>query len=229
MKATPILFFVCLFITRLAAQSAGDVIITEIGNNGGKKGTYRGGDYIELKVIKEGTVLAGWYLCDYSSPTSEGKERQGAVQFLGDENSIFAKPLPAGTIVLVCLDSPEMKFGTQKFEIDRKLDDGNNRLVLFPYDDSTDCKPAAGRIGITGKDNVVLASKLAKKAVIDAVSWGRELKWEYADVVNLPLEALDNGCIAFLKKSTPVEKRTDPANWVSTTDDSQATPGEENN
>lgn len=228
MKQIYTLIIIAIALIPVLPQSVGDVIITEIGNNGTKKGTYRGGDYIELQVVKDGTSLNDWVLCDYSSPTSEGKERQGAIRLSGKDGSVFAKPLPAGTIILFCLDSPEMKYGTQLFERATKTEDGKTKIIVFPYEGNADCDTIAGRIGITGKDNVVLASKLAKGAAIDAVTWGRELKWDATQTSVFQPEILDNGCILYLKNGTDPAKRTDPANWVSTKDDSESTPGSEN-
>ncbi|MBI2418097.1 MAG: hypothetical protein HYV28_09395 [Ignavibacteriales bacterium] len=130
--------------------------------------------------------------------------------------------------MLVCLESPEISYGGKDFTIDRSLDDKNNRIVVFPFYDSTDIKRVAGTLALTGKDNVALVSKWDRKATIDVVSWGRDVSWEGSLVTALPLEYLDNGHVAYLKNGTAVDKRNDVNSWVTTTNVEDATPGELN-
>ena len=115
MRMKKILFMMAVMITSMSfAQSAGDVMFTEIGNGGTKKTLYHGGDYVELTILKDGTCLGGCYLTDYSSATSAAGERQGRVLFLNTPASIFSQPFANGTIILICLDSKDRTYGGKK-------------------------------------------------------------------------------------------------------------------
>ena len=228
MKKLFALLLILLIGAPVLAQTACDVIFTEIGNGGTKKSLYHGGDYVELTVIKDNVTLGGWYLTDFNSPTSAAGERQGRVQFLNTESSIFSKPFAKGTIILVCLDTKENTYGPKKVVETLSFEKDKKTIIVFPYEDSKNFLADSGKIGLTGKDNIVLASSWEKNAAVDIVSWGRKIKWSGAPVVELPIEALDNGNIVFLKKGTPLDKKTLPESWVVISDEKDATPGEEN-
>lgn len=228
MKKIFVFGLILLMGAPLFAQVAGNVIFTEIGNGGNKKALYHGGDYVELTVLKDNVTLGGWYLTDFNSPTSAAGERQGRVQFLNGESSIFSKPLAKGTIILICLDSKDNTYGGKKVVETLSVDKDKKTLIVFPYEDSKNFLADSGKIGLTGKDNVVLTSSWEKNSAVDVVSWGRKIKWTGAPLVDLPLEVLDNGNIVYLKNETPLEKRILPENWISITDEKDATPGEVN-
>jgi hypothetical protein len=210
------------------AQSAGDVMFTEIGNGGTKKSLYHGGDYVELTILKDGTCLGGCYLTDYSSATSAAGERQGRVQFLNTPASVFSKQFAKGTIILICLDSKAISYGGKSVSELLTPEKDVNRVVVFPYEDTVNCLADSGHIGLTGKDNIALIKGWSKTGALDVVSWGRNIKWTGCPIVELPQEILDNGNIISLKDGTSFEKRTLPENWVGTSDDKDATPGSQN-
>lgn len=225
-KLFVIICFIMIYVGTLFAQKEGDVIINEIGNNG-KKSLYNGGDYVELLVLKEGGIkLAGWYLTDLTSPTSTTKETEGAIKFSNGSKSVFNNIFPKGTYVLICLGERGDKYGTYEIEEDLKTDDGNNRIVVFAYHSPDNIDTAGGKIVLTGKDNLALLSGWDKKKAVDIVTWGGSSKWEGCFVTELTPETLDNGYIAYFK---PVNgnfaDNTSPANWVSTSKASDATPG----
>jgi hypothetical protein len=220
-----IYFFVTCGIS-LFAQNNGDVIINEIGNSG-KHSLYNGGEYVELLVLKEGGInLAGWYLTDMTSPTSVAKETEGAVRFSSGPKSVFNKIIPKGTYVLVCLGEKSDKYGASEIEEDVKIDDGNNRIVVFAYYSPDNIDTTGGKIVFTGKDNLALLSAWDKKKAVDIVTWGGASKWEGCPVTELTPEVLDNGYIAYFK---PVNgnfaDNTSPASWISTPKAVDATPG----
>jgi hypothetical protein len=225
-KLYVVVCFLMIYGNPLFAQKEGDVIINEIGNNG-KKSLYNGGDYVELLVLKEGGIkLASWYLSDLTSTTSITKETEGAIKFSDGPKSVFNNIFPKGTYVLVCLGEKGDKYGASELEEDLKTNDGNNRIVVFAYHSPENIDTAGGKIVLTGKDNIALLSAWDKKSAVDLITWGGATKWEGCSVTELPLEALDNGYIAYFK---PVNENfvdnTTPANWVSTSKASDATPG----
>ncbi len=217
--------FVILLMSGISfAQSAGDVMFTEIGNGGTKKSMYHGGDYVELTILKDGTCLGGCYLTDYSSPTSSAGERQGRVQFLNTPKSIFSRSFAKGTIILICLDAKDMSYGGKSSADLLALTKDEKHVVVFPYEDTESCLADSGHIGLTGKDDIALVKGWVKNAALDVVSWGRNIKWTGCPIVELPQEILDNGNIISLKDSATFENHTLPENWVGTTDDKDATP-----
>jgi hypothetical protein len=224
-----VICFLMIYANPLFAQIEGDVIINEIGNNG-KRSLYNGGDYVELLVLKEGGIkLAGWYLSDLTSTTSITKETEGAIKFSDGPKSVFNNIFPKGTYVLVCLGEKGDKYGASELEENLKTDEGNNRIVVFAFHSPENIDTAGGRIVLTGKDNIALLSAWDKKSAVDMITWGGATKWEGCSVTELPLEALDNGYIAYFK---PVNENfvdnTSSANWVSTSKTSDATPGKVN-
>jgi hypothetical protein len=224
-----IICFIMLYGSSLFAQKEGDVIFNEIGNNG-KKSLYNGGDYVELLVLKEGGVkLAGWYLTDMTSTTSIPKETEGAIKFSNGPKSIFNNLLPKGTYVLICLGDKTDKYGLAEIDEDLKTNDGNSKIVVFAYDSPDNIDTTGGKIVLTGKDNLALLSGWDKKSAVDLITWGGATKWEGCTVTELPLEVLDNGCIAYFK---PVNgnfaDNTSPAFWISTSKAADATPGSVN-
>jgi len=221
-----VICFVMIYGGTLFAQKEGDVIINDVGNSG-KKSLYNGGEYVELLVLKEGGIkLAGWYLTDMTSPTSTPKETEGAIKFSNGSKSVFNQTLPKGTYVLVCLGEKSDKYGTSEMTEDLKTDDGNNKIVVFAYGSPDNIDTAGGKIVLTGKDNLALLSAWDKKKAVDVLTWGGATKWEGCTVTELPLEALDNGYIAYFKPSNGnFADNTSPINWVSTSKASDATPG----
>lgn len=221
-----ILMIVILLMSGISfAQSAGDVMFTEIANGGTKKALYHGGDYVELTILKDGTNLGGCYLTDYASATSAAGERQGRVQFLNTPNSVFSKEFAKGTIILICLDSKDISYGGKSVSELLAPEKGINRVVVFPYEDTVSCLADSGHIGLTGKDDIALIKGWSKNGALDVVSWGRSIKWTGCPVVELPQEILDNGNIISLKDGTTFDKHALPENWVGTSDDKDATPG----
>ena len=225
-KLLIVVCFLMIYGSPLFAQKEGDVIINEIGNNG-KKSLYNGGDYVELLVLKKGGIkLAGWYLSDLTSTTSVTKETEGAIKFSDGPKSVFNNIFPKGTYVLVCLGEKGDKYGSSELEEDLKTDDGNNRIVVFAYHSPENIDTAGGKIVLTGKDNIALLSAWDKKSAVDLITWGGATKWEGCSVTELPLEALDNGYLAYFKPANAkFTDNTSPANWVSTSKASDATPG----
>jgi|ERR1035437_5434715 hypothetical protein len=225
-KLFVVICFLMIYGSPLFAQKEGDVIINEIGNSG-KKSLYNGGEYVELLVLKEGGIkLAGWYLTDLTSPSSTTKETEGAIRFSDSSKSVFNNVFPKGTYVLVCLGEKSDKYGASEIEEDIKTDDGNNRIVVFAYHSPGNIDTTGGKIVLTGKDNLALLSAWDKKKAVDLVTWGGSSKWEGCSVTELPLEALDNGYIAYFKPANGnFTDNTSPANWVSTSKAADATPG----
>jgi hypothetical protein len=226
------IFSTLLIYGSVYTQAEGDVVINEIGNNGSKKKLYTGGDYVELLVVKDGGVkLAGWYLTDLSSPTGVPKAREGYVKFSDKENSVFNKVIPKGTYVLVCLGDVEENYGTTAVKEDVSLDDGNNQLVVFGYHSPDHVETVGDTVALvlTGKDGIALVSAWEKNKAIDAVSWGGKMSWTGAEVTELPLEYLDNGCIAYFKPATgDFKNNTKVEEWITTTEVKDATPGKVN-
>ena len=225
-KLLIVVCFLMIYGSPLFAQKEGDVIINEIGNNG-KKSLYNGGDYVELLVLKEGGIkLAGWYLSDLTSTTSVTKETEGAIKFSDGPKSVFNNIFPKGTYVLVCLGEKGDKYGASELEEDLKTDDGNNRIVVFAYHSPENIDTAGGKIVLSGKDNIALLSAWDKKSAVDLITWGGATKWEGCSLTELPLEAVDNGYIVYFKPANAnFADNTSPANWVSTSKASDATPG----
>jgi hypothetical protein len=225
-KLFVVISILIIYSSVLFAQKEGDVIINEIGNNG-KKSLYNGADYIELLVLKEGGIkLAGWYLTDLTSPTSATKETEGSIKFSEGDKSVFNNTFPRGTYVLICLGERSDKYGASDIAEDLKTDDGNKRIVVFAYSSPDNIDTTGGKIVMTGKDNVALLSAWDKKEAVDIVSWGGSTKWEGCSVAELPLEALDNGYIAYFKPDDgKFSDNTSPANWISTSKAADTTPG----
>lgn len=230
MKRVLILSLLFILAFESYSQNSGSVIITEIANAGSKKSLYNGGEYVELEVLKDGTCLAGWFITDLPSLNSTAKETQGSIFFSDTVNSIFNAKLSRGTRVLVCLGSVDQSYGNQKFTETQKISDSTKLVVCFPYDTTVNSSmiARAGKMVLTGKDNVALVSKWDKNSAVDVVSWGREIKWQGCTVINIAPESLENGYTLYLKAGTPPEKRTDVNNWVSTSEVSQMTPGAPN-
>jgi hypothetical protein len=224
-----ILLSIILLSFQAFAQKEGDVIINEIGNNGTKKALYTGGDYVELLVLGDNVKLAGWYLSDLSTPSGTAKDNEGSIKFSDGDKSVFNQELPRGTYVLILLGDKDGSYGAEQFQEDLKLDDGNNRIVVYAYSSPDNIVPGDGKIVFTGKDNIVLASDWNKKKAVDAVSWGGSCNWEGCTITQLPLESLDNGYIAYFKpEGTNFKDNSDVKNWVSTSDSKDATPGKVN-
>jgi hypothetical protein len=228
-----IFLMICFFLVyalSMFAQKEGDVIINEIGNSGTKKALYSGGEYVELLVLKEGGIkLAGWYLTDLTSPTSQVKETEGAIKFSDGPKSIFNNVIPKGTYILICLGDKDANYGPNGITEDLKTDDGNNSIVVFAYHSPDNIDTAGGKIVLTGKDNIALLSGWDKKKAVDAISWGGSSKWEGCAVTVLPEESLANGYIAYFKPANGnFADNTSPANWISTSNPEDATPGKVN-
>jgi hypothetical protein len=225
-KLLVIISILFIYGAPLLAQKEGDAIINEIGNNG-KKSLYNGADYIELLVLKEGGIkLAGWYLTDLTSTTSPTKETEGSIKFSEGSKSIFNNVIPKGTYVLICLGEKSDKYGSSSMSEDLKTDDGNNKIVVFAYSSPDNIDTTGGKIVLTGKDNLALLSGWDKKKAVDIVTWGGATKWEGCAVTELPLEALDNGFIAYFKPADGnFTDNTSPSNWISTSKAADATPG----
>lgn len=212
------------------SQTEGDVIINEIGNNGGKKKLYTGGDYVELLVVQDGGVkLAGWFLTDLSGPGGTPKETEGYIKFSDQEGSIFNEVIPQGTYVLVCLGSSDEFYGDSRIKEDVSLSDGNNRIVVFAYDSKKHIEAVEGTIVLTGRDGIALTSAWNKKSAVDVVAWGGKMNWTGCDMTELPEEYLDNGSIIYFKPATGnFTNNTNVADWVTTTKYKDATPGAKN-
>ena len=226
------IFTIFLVYNFTYSQAEGDVVINEIGNNGTKKKLYTGGDYVELLVVKDGGVkLAGWYLTDLSSPTGVPKAREGFIKFSDKENSVFNKVIPKDTYILVCLGDVDENYGTAAVKEDVSLDDGNNQVVVFAYH-SPDHVEALGdtvALVLTGKDGIAIVSEWDKNKAVDVVAWGGKMSWAGAEVTELPLEYLDNGCIAYFKPAAgDFKNNTKVESWITTTDTKDATPGAKN-
>jgi hypothetical protein len=226
------IFSTLLIFGSVYTQVEGDVVINEIGNSGTKKKLYTGGDYVELLVVKDGGVkLAGWYLTDLSSPTGVPKAREGFIKFSDKENSVFNKVIPKGTYILVCLGDVDENYGTAAVKEDVSLDDGNNQVVVFGYH-SPDHIEAVGdtvALVLTGKDGIALVSEWDKKKAVDVVAWGGKMSWTGAEVTELPLEYLDNGCIAYFKPAAgDFKNNTKVEEWITTANVQDATPGKVN-
>jgi hypothetical protein len=230
MKLTLFAFLVVAVLCHVSAQEPAAVIINELGNSGTKKALYTGGEYIELLVVKPGGVnMGGWYLTDIGSPTGTAKETEGAIQFLKKDGSVFNEIIPQGTYVLVCLGKRDDMYGAARLTEDVSLSDGNNRIVVFAYDSPAHVAATEGTIVLTGKDNLALVSDWKKEAAVNVVAWGGSTSWTGCGAAQLSLESGDNGKILYF---APKEKNlegfgvnTDPAFWVSTADNAQATPG----
>ena len=225
MQISKIIF---LFLLMTVYSFSQGVIITEIANSINKKALYSGGEYIELQVVSDGVKLAGWYLTDFPSVGSKASETQGSIFFSDTVNSIFNTPLKKGTIVVVCLGTKEDNYGSGKLVETLSVDKSTSTIVVFPYDGSKSMLPKDGKVVMSGKDNISLLSKWEKKAMVDCVTWGREIKMEGCKPIVLPVEKLENGTVVYLKKGTALDKRFDAENWVSTTDAANTTPGAEN-
>jgi hypothetical protein len=221
------IFTLLLFCNITYSQSDGDVIINELGNNGGKKKLYTGGDYVELLVVKDGGVkMAGWYFTDLSGPGGTPKETEGYIKFSDKENSVFNNIIPKGTYILICLGDEDEKYGASTVKEDVDLADGNNRIVVFAYNSPNHIEPVEGTIVLTGKDGVALTSAWDKKSAVDVVTWGGKMNWTDCEVSELPLEHLDNGCITYFKAvGGNFKNNTDVGFWATTTDAKEATPG----
>jgi hypothetical protein len=217
----------------LPAQESLDIIINEIGNNGTKNGSYTGSDYIEFLIQKEtGISLAGWYLTDLSSPSGTAKEKEGSIKFSDKEGSVFRQIIPRGTYIVICFGQPGDKYGDQILKEDVSITDGNNRIVVFAYSSPQHIEPQAGTIQFTGKDNIALVSDWTKRSAVCLVTWGGSSSWEGCPLVELPLEYGENGKIMFYqvpKQNVPATSAyTNSQNWISTTDETQSSPGEAN-
>jgi hypothetical protein len=225
-----ILCFLVIYGNNIFAQKEGDVIINEIGNSGTKKALYNGGEYVELLVLKEeGIKLAGWYLTDLSSVSSVSKETEGAIKFSDGPKSIFNNIIPKGTYILVCLGDKDANYGSSVIPEDLKTDDGNNRIVVFAYNSPDNIDTTGGKIVLTGKDNIALLSGWDKRSCVDAVTWGGASKWEGCAITELAEESLTNGFIAYFKPANGnFADNTSAANWVSTSNSADATPGKSN-
>lgn len=233
MKTGLCALLVAVTLSLASAQEPAAVIINELANSGTKKALYTGGEYIELLVVKPGGVnMGGWYLTDIGSPTGTAKETEGAIQFLAGEGSVFSNVIPQGTYILICLGKKEEMYGSVRVTEDVSLTDGNNRLVVFAYDSPAHIATKEGTIVLTGKDNLALVSDWKKEAAVNILSWGGSTSWTGGNAVTLPLESGDNGKILyFAPKGKTVDAfgvNTDPALWISTADEAQATPGARN-
>jgi len=223
MKLKTIIAFILLLSINLLAQKEGDVIINEIGNGGTKKAMYSGSDYVELLVLKpEGVKLAGWYLTDLSSPGGTPKETEGYIKFSDKEGSIFNEVLPKGTYILICLGDAGSLFGN---EVQKEFVKGN-RIVVFAGEKNKHIEKTDGTITLTGKDNIALVSSWQKNSAVDIVSWEGSTSWTGGEVTQLPLDALENGKIAyFVPSEGNFKNNSSVQNWVSVSDVKEATPG----
>jgi hypothetical protein len=214
-------------------QKQGDVIINEIGNSGTKRALYTGGDYVELLILKPGGVkLAGWYLTDITSVGGEGKDNEGAIKFSDKDSSIFLQTLPEGTYVVICLGSKDQPHGATVLPEDASLSDGNNMIVVYAYGSPKHIEPQAGRMLLTGKDNVALLSSWEKTAAVDVVRWEGASNWLGCTPTELPIAALDNGMICYFvpkgKTLSDFQNHVDPALWKTSSNVGDATPGRKN-
>jgi hypothetical protein len=234
MKRSLFIFLGSVFFSLTAwAQADGDIIINEVGNSGTKKGTYAGGDFVELLVLKpEGVTFAGWYLTDLSTLTGTTKETEGWVRFSDAEGSVFRQTIPQGSYILVWLSSKDSSTEVAKQEEDISLGDGNNRIVVFAHDSPRHMDKQEGYINLTGKDNLVLLKSWSRDGAVGAVVWGGTSKWTGCTGTELPLEALANGSVAWFvprsKTLSDFRGNTDPQCWKSSTDADDATPGRTN-
>jgi hypothetical protein len=166
-----------------------------------------------------------------SSPTGVPKAREGFIKFSDKENSVFNKVIPKGTYILVCLGDVEENYGTAAVKEDVSLDDGNNQVVVFGYH-SPDHVEAVGdtvALVLTGKDGIAIVSEWDKTKAVDVVAWGGKMSWTGAEVTELPLEYLDNGCIAYFKPAAgDFKNNTKVEEWITTTNVQDATPGKVN-
>jgi hypothetical protein len=231
--------WICLLIGLLLAgmtawaQSEGDVIINEIGNSGTKNNVYAGGDFVELLVLKpEGVRLAGWYLTDLSTLTGTAKPTEGRVRFSDGKGSVFRQIIPQGTYILVWLSSKDSVPEVAKRQEDIRLNDRNNRIIVFAYDSPKHIDSQEGYVNLTGKDNLVLLKSWSRDGAVDAVVWGGTSKWTGCQATELTPDALTNGALAWFIPRTKImadfRDNTDPKCWKSGTTTDDATPGRTN-
>jgi hypothetical protein len=228
-----VLIVVMGLFTCVSAQSQGDVIINEIGNNGTQKRAYTGGDYVELLVLKpEGVRLAGWYLTDLSSITGIAKETEGRVRFSDADGSVFRQTIPQGTYILVWLSSKDSIADVARQQEEITLHDGQRSIVVFAYDSPKHIDGQEGYINLTGKDNLTLLKSWSRDGAVSGVIWGGSSKWTGCKDTELPPEMLANGAVAWFvprTKTLPdVRDNTDPNCWKSSILKEDATPGKTN-
>jgi hypothetical protein len=231
MKTSLLSLLVTVFLsgTAVLAQSEGDVIINEIGNNGTQQGAYTGGDYVELLVLKSGGInLAGWHLTDLSSLTGTPKATEGRIRFSDAEGSIFRQVIPQGTYVLIWLSAKDSVSDLALHQEDVSLNDGNNRVVVFAHNSPKHIDRQEGYVNLTGKDNLALLKSWNRDAAIDALVWGGTSRWTGCQPTDLGEQALGNGTVVwFVPEGTSAadfKNNAAPQNWKSSAGASNSSP-----
>ncbi|MCX6137124.1 MAG: hypothetical protein NTV54_06480 [Ignavibacteriales bacterium] len=232
-KIIALFLFLAGSVVVFAGEHENEIIINEIGNSGTKKGAYTGKDYIELLVLKpEGVRLAGWYLTDLASPSSKGKENEGAIRFSAKEGSVFNQIIPQGTYVVVCMGHSGDTVGTDPMKEEVLLTGGKNRIVVFADSLSRHIERTQGNLILNGKDNLVLLGDWKKDAAVNMLVWEGGCSWTGCTPLEVPKEMIDNGAILYFTPGGIDLKSfyhsTEIVRWASSTYPGDATPGKSN-